>query len=138
VALRRIYHTYHGLATLVLGNLVLGIGVVDFVHNQGRIGNLLGHPADVLLLRLRHDDLVRVVAARRLLLPIGEAQRQAKVEWVTAQRGAIAVGRRCGVPCWYGRAGARDSVEIPPHETGGEEDEDEGYSPRRSAKHGDG
>jgi hypothetical protein len=58
--------THHGLAALVLGDLVLGIGVVDLVNNQRRIGDLSGHPADVLLLRLGHDDLVRVIAAGRL------------------------------------------------------------------------
>ena len=77
--------TYHGLAALVLGDLVLGIRVVDFVDDERCIGYLSGHPANVLLLCLGHDNLACVVAAGRLLLAVAEAQRQAKVEWVAAQ-----------------------------------------------------
>lgn len=58
--------SYHGLAALVLGDLVLGIGIVDFVDYEGRIGNLGLHPANVLLLGLGDDNRVRVIAPRRL------------------------------------------------------------------------
>lgn len=58
--------SYHGLAALVLGDLVLGIGIVDFIDYEGRIGNLGLHPANVLLLGLGDDNLVRVVASRGL------------------------------------------------------------------------
>ena len=63
-------NTYHSLAALVLGDLVLGLVVVHLVDNQRRVRDLLGHPVQVLLDRLGHDDLERVVATCRLGRPI--------------------------------------------------------------------
>lgn len=130
--------TYHGLAALVLGDLVLGIGVVDFVDDERCIGYLSGHPANVLLLCLGHDNLECVVAARRLLLAVAEAQRQAKVEWVAAQRGPMLVCGGARFPCWNRRACAGHRVEIPPDEADGDEEGDEWNDPRWSAEHLDG
>jgi hypothetical protein len=77
---------YHSLAAFVLGNLVFGIGVVDLVDDQRRIWNLLGHPADVLLLRLRNHNLEGVVAAWRLQHAIAELGEDAKVKRVAFER----------------------------------------------------
>jgi len=76
--------THHGLAALVLGDLVLGMGVVDLVDDQGRVGQLARHPGYVLILGLGYHNLVRVVASWWLGLAVAEAQRQPKVERVAA------------------------------------------------------
>jgi hypothetical protein len=75
---------YHSLAALVLGDLVLGIWIVHFVDDDGRIGNLLAHPLEILLYGFWDDDLERVVAAWRLGAAVGEAQRNAEVEGINS------------------------------------------------------
>jgi hypothetical protein len=80
---------YHSLAAFILGDLVFGIGVVDLVDDQWRIGDLLGHPADVLLLRLRNHNLEGVVAAWRLQHGIAKLWEDAKVQRIAFERWRI-------------------------------------------------
>jgi hypothetical protein len=78
---------------------VLSIRVVDLVDDQRRIRNLLLHPADILLLRLRYHNLEGVVAARRLAHAIAELGYDAEIE-------------RVALKCWPNDSG-RLGVRVP-------------------------
>jgi hypothetical protein len=126
--------TYHGLSSFVFGDLVLGIRIVDLVHDQLRLGYLSLQPPHVLLVRLRDHNGPGIVCARRLRLAVLEAQGDAEIKRIAAQRR----GRRGRAQRLAQASGSiRSAVE--PQEAPGEQEQDEdGHErdeARRSSQH---